>query len=69
VVLRLVLAAAFFKHRDEMLLPRAGTEGKATQRLPHLGIHPIPTHPNLNALALPYIGETSLHRTKGFSSY
>lgn len=31
---------------------------------------PLPTtHSNLNALALPYIRETSLHRTKGFPSY
>lgn len=27
-----------------------------------------PNHSNLSALALPYIGETSLHRTKGFSN-
>lgn len=31
---------------------------------------PIPTHPShLNALAFRYTGETSLHRTKGFSLY
>lgn len=28
-----------------------------------------PTHSNLNTLAFPYIGEMSLHRTKGFSSH
>jgi len=31
---------------------------------------PLPsTHSNIKTLALPYIGEISLHRTKGFSSY
>jgi len=35
-----------------------------------MGMLPFPlTHSNFNALTWPYIGETSLHRTKGFSSY
>jgi len=37
---------------------------------PSMRMVPLPsTSSHLNALALPYIGETSLHRTKGFFSY
>jgi hypothetical protein len=53
-------ASVFLRRRKKILMGAnteskcgAETEGKATQRLPHLGIHPINNHQNQALLWMP----------------
>jgi len=72
IFLIILFAQIFYVFTFEMLYLSLLSHTPSPPPPPHVSMRMLPfplTHSNLNALALPYIGEMSFHRTKGFTSH